>query len=733
MINSSGYANIMGVERVGRLMQRQGLRCLLALVLLLAAGLPAEGKSFDAEFMFSPGFPARTVALAGSFNNWSTTATPMEDSDGDGVWRVVLRLPAGEYQYKFVVNGTVWVTDMKAEAFRDDGFGGKNSVVRVGDLAQLSVPCKVGDGEVVVEALWHEQVPPYVERPDADTVALRLRTRSSDVTNVQLQLLAGPEGKISRFVNMEPFATEGGFTYYRAQVDASGGVLRYRFLVRDGARAVWHGPAGDFAEEPGPDDWYALDVSALRVFQTPAWVRDAVFYQIFPDRFANGDPSNDPDGTSPWGCAPTPHNFFGGDFQGVMDKISYLKDLGITAIWFNPIFESVSNHKYDTADYLRVDDSFGDLDKFRELVDALHAEGIRVILDGVFNHTGDEFWAFQDIIEKGRESRYVNWYYIHDFPIRRYPKPNYGAWWGFADLPKLNMENPEVRRYILDVVTFWMTEVGVDGWRLDVPNEVDHSFWKEFRDHVKSINPEAYIVGEIWHNGSPWLAGDEFDAVMNYVFRDAVLDFFARRTASASELVVRLEKLRADYPAQASAALLNLLGSHDTERVLTAFGGNASRMIPAIVFQMTYPGAPMVYYGDEVGMIGAKDPGCRGTMIWDERKQNRSLLALYRRLMHLRRESAALRRGDIRWLLQDDPTRSFAFMRSYKDKAVIIAVCAGDKPITLDLALGGLPSGVTSFSDALTGRTYRAINDRLKVEGLGPDAAVILISQAGRQ
>lgn len=631
------------------------------------------------------------------------------------------------------MNGTVWVTDMKAKTFRDDGFGGKNSVVGVGDLAQLSVPCRVGDDEVAVEALRHEQAPPYIERPDGDTVALRLRTRSSDVTHVQLQLLAGPRGKVSRFVNMESFATEGGLTYYRAEVDASGGVLRYRFLVRDGARAVWHSPAGDFAGEPGPDDWYALDVSALRVFQTPAWVHDAIFYQVFPDRFANGDPSNDPDGTSPWGCAPTPHNFFGGDFQGVMDKIPYLKDLGITAIWFNPIFESVSNHKYDTADYLRVDDSFGDLAKFRELVDALHAEGIRVILDGVFNHTGDEFWAFQDIVEKGRESRYVNWYYIHDFPIRRYPRPNYEAWWGFADLPKLNMGNPEVRRYILDVVTFWMTEVGVDGWRLDVPNEVDHSFWKEFRDHVKSINPEAYIVGEIWHNGSPWLAGDEFDAVMNYVFRDAVLDFFARRTASASWLVARLEKLRADYPAQASAALLNLLGSHDTERALTAFGGNVSRMIPAIVFQMTYPGAPIVYYGDEVGMMGVKDPGCRGTMIWDEHKQNRNLLALHRRLIHLRRERVALRRGDMRWLLQDDPTRGFAFMRRYEDNAVIVAVCAGDEPITLDLALGGLPSGVTSFSDALTGRTCLVLNDRLKVEGLGPDAAVVLVSQAGRQ
>jgi glycosidase len=553
---------------------------------------------------------------------------------------------------------------------------------------------------------------------------------------------------------MDPYAVQGGFTQYRAEVAASGGLLSYRFLLQlDGAaastfgaaRTAWHVLTGE--RESGSTDstgWHTLDVSRLRVFKTPGWVRDAVFYQIFPDRFANGDPANDPVGTRPWGEAPTRDNFFGGDFQGIIDKIPYLRALGITAVWLNPVFESVSNHKYDTADYLRVDRAFGDLAKFRELVAKLHASGIRVILDGVFNHTGDEFWAFQDIVARGSASPYLNWYYVHDLPVRRHPRPNYEAWWGFADLPKLNMDNPEVRRYILNVATFWMEEVGIDGWRLDVPNEVDHSFWKVFRDHVKRVNPDAYIVGEIWRDGSPWLKGDEFDAVMNYVFRDAVLDFFARGRTSASELADSLEKLKAEYPEQASAALLNLLGSHDTERVLTAFEGDRQRMIPAVVFQMTFPGAPMVYYGDEVGMAGEKDPGCRGTMIWDEHLQDRELFGIYRRLIHLRRRSAALRRGDMRWLLVDDPSRTLAFMRRSEDEVAVIVVCADERQVTLDLNLGAVHGwrewrhpecagmareyGVRALSDALTGRVYPVVDGRVRLECVGRHQAVVLTS-----
>jgi cyclomaltodextrinase len=715
----------------------------ILVVIVLSLGLSAEGKTFEVEFTFVPGRPIKTVCLAGTFNNWSVAATPMEDIDGDGTWKVVLRLPRGEHQYKFVVDGTVWVTDMKAEEFRDDGYGGKNSVIVVGDLELLSAPCVMGDGQIATEALWHENASPYVERENHTTVAVRLRTRTSDVEKVRMEYVLNPvsyegckgcaddfddqaHGRVRGAVPMELYATVGGFTYYRAVLTASQGLLCYRFMLADGDRKIWYSPAGASLDPPGIGDWFELDPSGLSVFRTPEWVKDAVFYQIFPERFANSDPTNDPFAVRSWGGAPTSSNFFGGDFQGVIDNIPYLKRLGITAIWFNPIFEAPSNHKYDTSDYMKIDPSFGDIAKFKEMVSRLHAAGIKVILDGVFNHTGYNFWAFQDIVKSGRDSRYVDWYHIHDFPIHRSPKPNYEAWWGLPDLPQLNMENPEVRRYILDVVKYWM-ELGVDGWRLDVPNEIGHFFWREFRHHVKGINPDAYIVGEIWHNGSPWLKGDQFDAVMNYVFRDAVLDFFARKTCEASDFVSRLESTRADYPDAASMALLNLLGSHDTERVYTAFRGNKKLMMPAIVFQMTYPGAPMVYYGDEIGMKGSKDPGCRGAMVWDEAKQDKELLNLHKDLIRLRKSSIALRRGSMRWLLVDDPTRTLAFTRVYDGQIVVVAVCAGDAEISVDLALDSIAEG-TSFVDALTGEVHKVFEGRLQVCHLGAGEARVLVA-----
>ena len=271
-------------------------------------------------------------------------------------------------------------------------------------------------------------------------------------------------------------------------------------------------------------------------FVTPEWARHAVFYQIFPDRFANGDPANDPENTQPWGTPPSTHNFMGGDLQGIVDRLDYLAELGIGALYLNPIFQATSNHKYNTFDYLRIDPHFGDLATFHRLIAAAHGRGIRVVLDGVFNHCGRGFYAFHDVMENGGNSPYLRWFQIDRFPINPYDgeRPaNYRTWWDFRSLPKFNTGHPPVRRYLLDVARYWI-EQGADGWRLDVPNEIaDHDFWREFRAVVKAANPEAYIVGEIWNDATPWLDGTQFDAVMNYLFRDLCRDFFARDTLRA--------------------------------------------------------------------------------------------------------------------------------------------------------------------------------------------------------
>jgi neopullulanase len=272
--------------------------------------------------------------------------------------------------------------------------------------------------------------------------------------------------------------------------------------------------------------------SAVLALNTPGWVKDAVFYQIFPDRFARSQSVPKPSSLQPWGAAPAHHGYQGGDLIGVVEHLDYLVDLGINAIYFNPVFRSGSNHRYHTHDYTQVDPMLGGNGALRTLLDAAHARGIRVMLDGVFNHASRGFFQFHDILENGRESAYLDWFFVEDWPLRPYgsKQPNYRCWWDLPALPKLNTSTPAVRQYIYDVARTWI-EFGIDGWRLDVPNEIDDDeFWREFRRVVKTANPDAYIVGEIWDDAERWLQGDQFDAVMNYPLGRAALGFFAADT-----------------------------------------------------------------------------------------------------------------------------------------------------------------------------------------------------------
>ncbi|MCX6136013.1 MAG: glycoside hydrolase family 13 protein, partial [Ignavibacteriales bacterium] len=362
---------------------------------------------------------------------------------------------------------------------------------------------------------------------------------------------------------------------------------------------------------------------------TPPWVADAIFYQIFPDRFSNGDRSNDPAGTEEWGAKPTPRNFFGGDLRGIIERLPYLKDLGITAIYLNPIFTAGSNHKYNAADYQSIDPSFGSNDIFKEFLRICHTESIRVVIDGVFNHTGTDHRAFKDVKARGAVSSYAGWYNIFSYPVQPPSKPNYECWWNYGSLPRLMVQNPDVRNHLFEITRYW-TELGVDGWRLDVANEIPHAFWKDWRKLVKSINPDCYITGEIWTDASAWLQGDEFDAVMNYRFREACLDYFVRGTISGTAFVAALNHVRSTAPEESAFAMQNLLGSHDTERILTFCRDDVGTERLAVLMQMTYVGAPMVYYGDEIGMTGGKDPDCRRTMIWDESRWNTELRTYYK-------------------------------------------------------------------------------------------------------
>jgi len=423
----------------------------------------------------------------------------------------------------------------------------------------------------------------------------------------------------------------------------------------------------------------------------PAWVRDAVFYQIFPERFANGDTTNDPPGTQRWGGTPTNGNFFGGDLRGIINHLDYVASLGVNALYLNPVFASPSNHKYNTSDYLKIDPAFGDEKTFRELVDSCHARGIRIMLDGVFNHTGVDFFAFADLRKNGARSKYRGWYNIRSFPVGPESAPNYECWWGIGSLPKLMTGNPDVRRYLFDVTRHWL-EAGIDGWRLDVPNEIPHEFWKEWRRLVKSVNPDAYILGEIWDDGTPWLGGDEFDAVMNYRFRSSCIDFFAAGRSTVSGFDSSLARVRRDYGSDLTFSQFNLLGSHDTERFLTLCGGDVPLWKLAVLFQMTYPGAPCLYYGDEIGMTGGKDPWCRAPMVWDPPRQDAGMLAFTRAAIALRRDHAVLRRGSFAPVIVDDPARVYACVREDASHAALVILNRSGIPASVAISRAHIPA-----------------------------------------
>jgi len=439
----------------------------------------------------------------------------------------------------------------------------------------------------------------------------------------------------------------------------------------------------------------------------PAWVADAVFYQIFPDRFARSGRVADPGNLEPWDAPPTHHGYKGGDLYGVVDHLDWLTDLGITAIYFNPIFQSASNHRYHTHDYFQVDPLLGGDDAFETLLAACHGRGIRVVLDAVFNHASRGFYRFNDLLENGPESPWTDWFTVRTYPIDAYDEsqpPAYSAWWNLHALPKLNTENPQVREYLMTVAEHWIRR-GVDGWRLDVPEEIStEGFWEEMRRRVRAIDPDAYIVGEIWDDASEWINdATRCDGVMNYPLTEANLRFAAagRIDQAVAEPVnfdlsepldapgyaaVVAEHLAA-HPDSAHRANLNLLGSHDTARVLTTVSDDTASVRLAATLMFTFPGAPCIYYGDEVGMRGEHDPGCRGRFPWnDEASWDRDLLEGHRSLIALRHRERSLRHGTYETLHSRDGMHVFA--RIDGDDGVVVAVNAGDVPATADPGLG---------------------------------------------
>lgn len=492
---------------------------------------------------------------------------------------------------------------------------------------------------------------------------------------------------------------------------------------------------------------------------SPDWVQDAVFYQIFPDRFARSakNPNNGLTFES-WESPPTPHGFKGGDLYGIAERLDYLKDLGITALYLNPIFASASNHRYHTFDYYNVDPLLGGNEAFKLLLDKAHKKNIRIVLDGVFNHASRGFWQFNHVLETGNSSPYKDWFYFDNDRLNgkkhwgAYPSPHeqkqlahedsltsigYSGWWNLPALPKFNTNTPAVRDFLFDVAEYWI-KFGADGWRLDVATEIDDdSFWQEFRNRVREVNPEAYIVAEIWHESQRWLQGDQFDAIMNYDVTRPVISFFAngkldlkvlhqqanyhgiQGSIDAHEFANRIDHNLGLYKKDITYSQLNLLDSHDTPRFLSCVGNDKSTLKLAWLFLFTYPGAPCIYYGDEIGLDGGHDPDCRKSFPWDESKWDTNLLTYAKELIALRKKNPALRRGDYQRLWSDNGV--YAFSRSFEGKTFVVAINASELPQQIHVTFDAKKSPKPVFGEA----SEISLDERLRFS-IPPRSGVVL-------
>ena len=397
------------------------------------------------------------------------------------------------------------------------------------------------------------------------------------------------------------------------------------------------------------------------VLKTPGWVKNTVWYHIFPERYHNGRPELSPADVQPWGSEPDMDNFMGGDLWGIIEKLDYLQELGVNGLYLCPIFTANANHKYDTIDYYNVDPGFGGNEAFIELVAEAHRRGMKVMLDAVFNHVGDQHPFWLDVVKHGEASAYADWFWIEQFPVydsrprEEWDNQNlrYKTFGNVASMPKWNTENEQCRAYLLDVARHWVDKFDIDGWRLDVANEVDHEFWREFRRIVKAAKPDCYILGEIWHNAMAWLGGDQYDSVMNYPMSQSILDYFALGSRSKQEFIWDINRCYIDYPRHVSEVIFNLLDSHDTSRLLSVCSEHKRKAMLAYLFMFTQAGSPCIYYGGEIGMSGSRSMGSegnRGCMVWDENDQDLELKQFITNLIKLRQSEPSLNLPWISWI-----------------------------------------------------------------------------------
>lgn len=568
-------------------------------------------------------------------------------------------------------------------------------------------------------AIFHDMDKRFCYAIDKDLFVIRVQVKKDDMKEVILHYedkYIPMERKDTRMtLPMKKVATSQFHDYYEAQLQMHLICLRYFFEFTDmQGEKVYYGNY-EFDKECITNRDRMFDcpqnLREEEMFEVPQWAANKVVYQIFPSRFAATQPVD----KELWYKAPiTPMDDLHGNLRGIIEHLDHIKDLGIDVVYLTPIFKSNSCHKYDTIDYYQVDPSFGTTEDLKELVQKSHERGMKVVLDAVYNHSGREFFAFQDILEKGEKSKYLDWYFIDELPPRGEwgEIPNFKCFGYYGGMPKLNLKNPEVEKYITDVACYWIKECDIDGWRLDVGDEISHFFWKNFRKAIKAVKKDMLIIGEIWHYAGDFLEGDEWDTVMNYPFYLNLIDLLADEKINVSQFVQNLGYLKGRLNKKCYPLMWNLIDSHDTARFLHLCHDNKKKQHLAAAFQLLMPGMPMVYYGDEYAMPGANDPDCRRGMYWDEKYQDKEMYNWYKKLMQIRKAHACIVDGEMIETITNDDEDTIVMIRKNGEETIVMLFNCG--------------SSAKEFNEYA--KKYNLLTDSAfdgKVDGL--DAAVIVL------
>lgn len=536
------------------------------------------------------------------------------------------------------------------------------------------------------DAILHIPASNYAFGLDDTHMVFRLRAAKGDLTSCTFcygdRACRKNPIEITK-VKMTVTAQDEYFDYFEVTIETEFTRVCYYFEISDGSQVQLY-YADIFGEK--------LPAERSELFQLPfnhrddrtdipQWFNEAVVYNIFPDSYATSHRYISGKGLEKPAAGQTCKSKNGGTLTGILENLDAIRALGITCIYLNPIFTAGEYHKYDVLDYYDIDPCFGTKEEFKQLVDTCHENGIHVILDIVINHCSWHFFAFEDVVQNGESSRHKDWFYRLSYPVVRPDSgeaiPGYDCFAYERKMPKLNTANPEVQEYFCRVCAYWLTEFGIDGWRLDVANEVNHRFWRAFRETAKAANPNCVLIGEVWESAPQWLQGDQFDSTMNYDFRKNCRDFFALGQIDSLTFNARVTQMLMRYPTPVAYAQLNLLDSHDVSRFLSVCGDNHARMRLAIAFQMTFAGVPSVYYGDEKGFCGITEDEYRRPMLWDgaEGEPER----FYKQMIALRKENPALISGGFRMLHAAAGSGLYIFERFSSDSRIFVALNASNQ------------------------------------------------------